>query len=102
MRDGVDAERAELLARIRLLERRSRALEPGTTSRKQLRGAVVASSERFLRRVAELHAFQPGDAAGLRSIPLGERGAPLDEVMELLEREVVRPGGHPASPGHLA
>jgi aromatic-L-amino-acid decarboxylase len=102
MGDGVDAERAELLARIRLLERRSRALEPGTTSRKQLRGAVVASSERFLRRVAELHAFQPGDASGLRSLPLGERGAPLDEVMELLEREVVRPGGHPASPGHLA
>jgi aromatic-L-amino-acid decarboxylase len=100
--NGDDAERAELLARIRLLERRSRALEPGTTRRKQLRGAVVASSERFLRRVAELHAFQPGDAAGLRCIPLGERGAPLDEVMDLLEREVVRPGGHPASPGHLA
>jgi aromatic-L-amino-acid decarboxylase len=96
---GADAEMVE---RIRRLERASRALEPGTSSRKRLRGAVVASSERFLRRVHALHAYQPGDASGLLDAPLGERGAPVDEVMELLEREVVRPGGHPASPGHLA
>src|SRR5687767_9638240 len=95
-------ERAELLARLRRLERASRALEPGTTARKRLRGAVLASSERFLRAVDGLHAFQPGDAAELLQRPIGERGAPLEEVMELLEREVVRPGGHPASPGHLA
>ena len=96
------AARAELLARIRRLELASRGLEPGTSSRKRLRGAVLASSERFLRAVDGLHAFQPGDAAGLLELPIGERGAPLEEVMELLEREVVRPGGHPASPGHLA
>ena len=100
--DEADGGRAELLARIRRLERASRGLEPGTSSRKRLRGAVLASSERFLRAVDGLHAFQPGDAAGLLELPIGERGAPLEEVMELLEREVVRPGGHPASPGHLA
>ncbi|HEX6371855.1 MAG TPA: aminotransferase class I/II-fold pyridoxal phosphate-dependent enzyme [Longimicrobium sp.] len=100
--EDADAARAELLARIRRLERASRALEPGTSSRKRLRGAVLASSERFLRAVDGLHAFQPGDAAGLLQLPIGERGAPLEEVMELLERDVVRPGGHPASPGHLA
>lgn len=94
--------RDELLARIRRLERASRALEPGTTVRKKLRGAVVASSERFLRRVGTLRAYQPGDASGLAALPLGERGASLEAVMELLEREVVTPGGHPASPGHLA
>jgi glutamate/tyrosine decarboxylase-like PLP-dependent enzyme len=97
-----DESRDALLARIRRLERASRALEPGTTVRKKLRGAVVASSERFLRRVGTLRAYQPGDAAGLAALPLGERGASLEAVMELLEREVVAPGGHPASPGHLA
>ncbi|HEU4881449.1 MAG TPA: aminotransferase class I/II-fold pyridoxal phosphate-dependent enzyme [Longimicrobium sp.] len=97
-----DAERAELLARIRRLERASRALEPGTSSRKRLRGAVLASGERFLRAIDGLHGFVPGDAAGLLELPIGERGAPLDEVMELLEREAVLPGGNPASPGHLA
>lgn len=100
--EEADGGRTELLARIRRLERASRALEPGTSSRKRLRGAVLASSERFLRAVDRLHAFQPGDAAGLLELPIGERGAPLEQVMELLEREVVRPGGHPASPGHLA
>ena len=99
---GADDARAELLARIRRLERASRALEPGTTSRKRLRGAVVAESERFLRRVDGLHAYQPGDAAGLLELPIRERGAPLEAVMKLLERDVIRPGGHPASPGHLA
>lgn len=97
-----DAARAELLARIRRLERASRALEPGTSSRKRLRGAVLASGERFLRAVGGLPGFVQGDAAGLLRLPIGERGAPLDDVMALLEREAVRPGGHPASPGHLA
>ncbi|HEX2211269.1 MAG TPA: pyridoxal-dependent decarboxylase, partial [Longimicrobium sp.] len=97
-----DAERAELLARIRRLERASRALEPGATARKRLRGAVVAQSEHFLRRVDSLRAFQPGHAEGLLDLPIGEKAAPLEEVMDLLDREVTRPGGHPASPGHLA
>lgn len=97
-----DTADGEMVARIRRLERASRALEPGASARRRLRGAVVASSERFLRRVHALHAYQPGDASGLLNAPLGERGTALEEVMELLEEEVVRPGGHPASPGHLA
>lgn len=100
--DAADPAEAELLERLRRLERASRALEPGATARRRLRGAVMAQSERFLRRVSGLHAFQPGTGAGLPALPIGERGAPLEEVMELLDREVVRPGGHPASPGHLA
>lgn len=99
-----DRERAELLARIRRLERAGRPLEPGSTRRRRLREAVVASSERFLRGVEGQKAYEAdaGRGEGLLDLPIGEDGAPLDEVMELLEREVVRPGGHPASPGHLA
>jgi glutamate/tyrosine decarboxylase-like PLP-dependent enzyme len=54
--------------------------------------------------VDTLHAFQAGagTGAGLADLPLAERGAALDEVIALLEREVTRPGGNPASPGHLA
>lgn len=101
---GEDAERADLLARIRELERASRPLEPGSGRRRRLRTAVVASSERFLRAVDGLRAFQADDTggAGLAAMPFAESGADLQEVMDLLEREVVRPGGHPASPGHLA
>ncbi|HXE56750.1 MAG TPA: hypothetical protein VNK43_02010 [Gemmatimonadales bacterium] len=42
---------ADLLERIRRLERAARPLEPGANRRKKLREAVVASTERFLRRL---------------------------------------------------
>jgi glutamate/tyrosine decarboxylase-like PLP-dependent enzyme len=97
-------EHAELLERIRRLERAGRALEPGSSRRRALRDAVVASSERFLRAVEGQKAFEAGAGSGegLLDLPIGEGGARLEEVIRLLEREVTRPGGHPASPGHLA
>lgn len=96
--------RAALLEQIRKLERASRPLEPGASRRKELRGAVLASSERFLRQVGTLRAYQEseGKGIGLLDAPIGEEGIALGEVIGLLEREVVAPGGHPASPGHLA
>lgn len=101
---GTQDEDAELLQRIRRLERAARPLEPGAGVRKRLRGAVVASSERFLRRIDTLKGFEevenPG--LGLLDAPIGERGMALEDAIELLEREVMRPGGNPASPGYLA
>ena len=51
-----------------------------------------------------LKAFEAGAGGGegLLRLPIGESGAPLEEVMALLERDVIRPGGNPASGGHLA
>ena len=97
-------EHEELLERIRRLERAGRPLEPGSARRRRLRDAAVASSERFLRAVDGLKAFEAGAGRGegLLGLPIAEEGAPLEEVIDLLEREVVRPGGHPASAGHLA
>jgi aromatic-L-amino-acid decarboxylase len=96
--------RAELLAELRRLERAARPLEPGAGRRKRLRSAAVASTERFLRRAATLPAYVNTEekSLGLLDAPIGERGLPMDQVIGLLEREVVRPGAHPASPGHLA
>lgn len=99
-----DAARTALLDRLRLLERAARPLEPGSSSRRRLRDAAVASSERFLRRIETLKAYDEssGTGAGLLDVPIAEQGHSLGEVISLLEREVVRPGGNPASPGHLA
>ena len=99
-----DAARTALLDRLRLLERAARPLEPGSSRRRRLRDAAVASSERFLRRIETLKAYDEGSGtgAGLLDAPIAEHGRPLGEVIALLEREVVRPGGNPASPGHLA
>lgn len=96
--------RDELLDRIHSLERAARPLEPGVTRRKRLRSAVVASSERFLRKIDSAKAFEDsGDRGlGLLAVPISERGIRIEEAIELLEREVIRPGANPASGGHLA
>jgi aromatic-L-amino-acid/L-tryptophan decarboxylase len=99
-----DITDAELLERLRRLERAARPLEPGTRRRRRLRDAVIASSERFLRRVDSLKGFEdtPGQGIGLLEHPIGERGMPPEVAIELLEREVVRPGGGTATGRHLA
>ncbi len=95
---------AELLERLRLLERGARPLEPGSSRRRRLRDAVIASSERFLRRIETMKGFDdvPGQGIGLLDHPITERGMPMESAIELLEREVVRPGAATATGRHLA
>jgi glutamate/tyrosine decarboxylase-like PLP-dependent enzyme len=95
---------ADLLERLRALERAARPLEPGVTRRRRLRDAVLASSERFLRKIEFLKAFEevPEPGRALLDAPISEQGLPLEAVIELVEEEVVRPGGNTASGGHLA
>ena len=99
-----DPERAALLDRIRKLENAARPLGPGATRRKHLRAAVISSSERFLRRIDTARAYEETEdkGIGLLSAPISERGLPIESVIKLLEHDVVRPGGQPASGAHLA
>lgn len=94
----------DLVDRIRKLERVSRPLEPGATRRKQLRKAVVGSSERFLRKIETTRAYVETEdkGIGLLDSPISENGVPIKAVIEMIEHDVVRPGGQPASGGHLA
>jgi aromatic-L-amino-acid decarboxylase len=93
-----------LLDRIRQLERDARPLEPGVTRRRQLRRAVVASSERFLEQIETVKAYEEtaDRGLGLLSAPISEGGIALEAAIDLLEEHVVRPGANPASGGHLA
>ncbi len=102
--DQTSRERAELLDRIRRLERAARPLEPGASGRKRIRNAAVASAERFLRRIGTLKAYYETEdkGNGLLLAPISEHGIPIESAIELLEHDVVRPGGNPASGGHLA
>jgi aromatic-L-amino-acid decarboxylase len=93
----------DLLDRIRQLERAARPLDPGPARRRQLRNAVVASSERFLREIETLKAYDDAGAGlGLLGMPISEQGAPIETAIELLEQDVVRPGAATASGAHLA
>ena len=98
------SEPSGLLHQIRKFERAARPLDPGTTRRKQLRKKVVASSERFLRRIDTARAYvdTDGKGIGLLERPIVEEGMAIDAALELLEREVVTPGAQTASGGHLA
>ena len=86
------------------LERAARPLDPGATRRRHLRSAAVASTERFLRRIETAPAYEEAGAAALRLLetPISEHGIPLREAIDILEHDVVRPGGNPASGGYLA
>lgn len=79
-------------------------LEPDGERRAELDAAVLGLADRYLDGLAGGDAYveteDPG--AGLFDLPIGEDGAPLDRVLGHLERDVLRPGGHPASGGHLA
>lgn len=99
-----DAEKSALLARLRHLEHASQALDPGANRRKKLRNAVFASSERFLRKVDAVKAYEETDdkGAGLLDWPISEHAIPVEQAIALLEHNVVRPGGNPASGGYVA
>jgi glutamate/tyrosine decarboxylase-like PLP-dependent enzyme len=102
--DPAEGAADTLLERIRQLERAARPLDPGVTRRRRLRNAVVASSERFLRTVDDLNGYQDTEdkGLGLLKVPISEGGIPVEEALAILDRDVVFPGGNPASPAHLA
>lgn len=94
----------EITDRILQLERAARPLEPGTADRERLRAAVVASSERFLQDIETLQGYGGSENERIRllDVPIAEHGIPIEAAIELLERDVFRPGSNPASGGHLA
>ncbi|NJD10095.1 MAG: aminotransferase class V-fold PLP-dependent enzyme [Gemmatimonadetes bacterium] len=100
----MSTESDDLRARLRALERAARPLEPGATRRRELRRATVASTERFLRHIATARAYDdvPDPGIGLLESPVTEHGMALPDLIERFEREVVKPGGNPASAGYLA
>jgi aromatic-L-amino-acid/L-tryptophan decarboxylase len=96
--------RAELLERLSRLERAARPLDPGASRRKALRGAVAASSERFLRKLDSAPAYLETEdkGAGLLDTGIAPHGISIQAAIQHLEYDVVRPGGNPASGGYLA
>ncbi|MEO7520748.1 MAG: aminotransferase class V-fold PLP-dependent enzyme [Gemmatimonas sp.] len=101
--DNVSDHKA-LRERLRALEHQQRALHPGKSARRELRRAIVASSERFIRSLKKGHAFHQVDdgGIGLLDAPIAPNGIPIDDAVALLETNVVLPGANTASGGHLA
>ncbi|MEM9552822.1 MAG: pyridoxal-dependent decarboxylase [Acidobacteriota bacterium] len=78
------------------------ALDLGPEARRALLDAMHEMVETYLAGLdVDSPSFvEAGPDEGALAVP--EEALPLDRVTALLEREVLRPGGHAAAPGHLA
>ena len=89
--------------RLADLEAISRRLDPDAVNRAALRDPVIAYAERFLESLASRPTYlvTPDKGRGLLDTPIGEDGIGIDRVIDLVERQVDRPGLNPASGGHF-
>jgi aromatic-L-amino-acid decarboxylase len=89
--------------RLAALEAISRRLDPDAVNRAALRDPVIAYAERFLESLASRPTYlvTPDKGRGLLDTPIGEDGIGIDRVIDLVERQVDRPGLNPASGGHF-
>jgi len=92
-----------ILERLAQVEPASRALEEGPAERRALTARVVEFADRVLDRLAERPVWSDGPGARdeLLALGVGEQPTELDQLMDLIEREIDGPGLQPASGGHL-
>ena len=85
------------------LERISRELEPDTYRRTAVRSEVLVYSEKFLKEIDNIKAFNPTEdkGAGLLDSPISEEPMEIEKAIDLLRKNVDHPGLNPASGGHL-
>jgi aromatic-L-amino-acid/L-tryptophan decarboxylase len=93
----------ELERRIAILEGKARELEPLSVTRRELLDETARYAERFLASLPEIPAFRETEDEGreLYASPIGEEPRSMAAIVELLARNVDRPGLNPASAGHL-
>ena len=96
-----EADREE---RIRRLEHEARPLDPGAEERALLRDKVVAYADAFMQDIDGRPAFvvSGGEDSVLYDSPISEGPTDPDEVLDLLDRGVIRSGVNVGSGGHLA
>ena len=93
-----------MIKRIKELEKTSRLLEPSAHERKEVRKKVVSYSEKFLKNIEKINAYNvtPGKGIELLASPISESPIDIDKAIKLIEKNVDFPGLNPASGGHLA
>lgn len=93
-----------MIKRIKELEKTSRLLEPSAQERKEVRKKVVSYSEKFLKNIEKINAYNvtPGKGIELLASPIAESPITIDKAIQLIEKNVDFPGLNPASGGHLA
>ncbi len=90
--------------RLRDLESRARALEPGPAERSALTNAAVAHAEAFLASLETAPALWPdsGSAGALDRVPIGRDPIGLTAALAFLDRHVDRDGQNTMASGFFA
>ena len=85
------------------LEKSAVALEPDAAARAVLQQRVIRYTEKFLTQIYSLPAFRQdkSNGADLLNEPIREEGTPLEELIEIIRKDVDEPSLNPASHGHL-
>lgn len=92
-----------ILAKLKLLEKLGKQLEPTALQRKNARHRVVAYTEDFLNTLEKGKAFQfeSDSGLGLLKSPMDGKPISMDKAIALIRRNVDFPALNPASGGHL-
>ena len=95
--------RDERRGQLRELEALARQLEPSAEQRAAWNGAVQAYADEFIDALPGGMAFQPDEEQGrlLQDLSFEEEPRELGQLLQILRKEVDRPGINPASGGHL-
>lgn len=93
---------SSLRARAEELRRRSAALEPDRRTRREVTEAVTAHGDRFVEALSDGPSwYPPNDSSKIRELEIGASGRPIEELLDLIRREVEQQGLNPASPRDL-
>lgn len=95
---------ADLIGRIRELQRAAAPLEPDADQRRALFEAVATHGEDYLARLPTARAFEAhvGPAEALSRLPPSEEPKALQDLLQLFRDSVEDTGIRAASAGHLA
>ena len=93
-----------MISTIRQLEQQSLPLEPDAEQRATLTRQVTTYVDRYMQGISTAAAYQQDDtpAKVLDDFFPAEKGHPAEELLEVLDKAVVRPGINMSSGGDLA
>lgn len=102
VRRALPIDSPALARRLAELEAAAKVLEPDAGERGRLLETLAAAAERYVAGLPQQAGYVELGPEGISLPRIGSVGRDLDEVVAVLEQQVLTPGGHPATAGHLA
>lgn len=94
---------ASIMEKIKLLEQKSRELEPTPHERDEYLDKAISYSKVFLDNINSLKAYRTtkDNGKGIYDSPISDTPISMDEILDIVEKHVDACGINPASGGHM-